>query len=811
MWAFLFTLGACHRNDPDTLYARASQELDEGKPYIAEETVDKLLQSSAAQNPIWHYKFIVLKAEAVVTDHPDEALRLLQPEPPSQLAATEIPALRKLTQGKAYFFKGNSEDADVCVKEARAVASAGSPRVLSSIAYMQGYMLREHDPVRAEQYFREAYNSAREYKEKLTETGALINLSLILMKQEQYDEAITELSLALELSRAAPTDPRGEEVALGNLGWSYYQLGDFDHATSLLKAANANATQTGRKDGQQRWSIDLGDVYLSKKEYAQAEKYFRMGQIIAASNKDWHWNAFALHDLALLELSRNDVSKAEEYNQQLMEVAKRAADPYVDSVCTVTTAELAMRHNQFSNAGKLLLSVVANIKDSSLLQRAQTDLARVYVAEKKPAKADEEYQAAIHTVESARAVVKQEERRMSILDAWPFYDEYIRFLVDEGKDRKALQIAEHSRSRTLVEGLKTHENNEPEETVPELSIPAVQSFLRRQGKVILAYWLADEESYLWVVTPSNVEIRRLRPKREIEQEVQVYSAKLLRHAGLDDSTNGEKLYELLVRPSDKFIPKGSQVIIIPHRSLYKLNFESLVVPGPRPHYWIDDVTAETAGSMVLLASSRQKQSAVSLNLLLIGAPVQASNDFEVLDHAADEMQKVAAHFDSEHEKVISKEEATPSAFTSNQPDKYAYIHFVTHGIASETSPLDSAIILSPQAEHVFKLYARDIVGLKLSADVVTISACYGAGKKASGEGLVGLAWAFLRAGAHQVVAGLWEVDDRATPDLMDNFYTGLKTQNAASALRAAKLKMVHSEGAYHLPYYWGSLQLYTGS
>ena len=93
------------------------------------------------------------------------------------------------------------------------------------------------------------------------------------------------------------------------------------------------------------------------------------------------------------------------------------------------------------------------------------------------------------------------------------------------------------------------------------------------------------------------------------------------------------------------------------------------------------------------------------------------------------------------------------------------------------------------------------------------SACYGAGTRTySGEGLVGLAWAFLRAGAHRVVAGLWEVDELASVDLMDDFYSGLQAgQTASSALRSAKLKMLKSDGSYSRPYYWASLQLYVGS
>lgn len=808
----MLLLTGCHHADA---YTQATQALEQNRHGSALAIVNDALQGPAGKDPVLGYKLQILKAYIIVAEDANEALHLCQSDPPESLGATEIPALRKLIQGKAFYYQNKPADAMKALQEARNVASEKSPQELPRIAFMQGYILKsQHDEKAAEPYYRDALKFARQNKDKPIERDALINLGKVLMDREQYDQAIVELSDALTLSRIGAPDGWAEATALGNLGWSYYELSDFDQAISFLKDAIPKAAQVGRNATEEMWHVDLGNVYLSEKNYSQAETYYRTGYKAAVSNKSWYWSALALENLVLVELSRNNIPGAEEYNRQSQEEIRRVQvpDPYVHGLYMANTAELAMCHHQFSLAEAPLLSAIADAKDHpSLLRRAQSDLASVYAAEKKLAKADKEYQEAIHTVESSRAAVKQEERRMSILDGWPFYDDYIRFLADERDDRKALQIAEHSRSRTLVEGLKIHESNEREETVPELSIPAVQKVLRRQGKIILAYWLADEQSYLWVVTPSSVEIRHLRPRQEIEQEIQAYSDKLLRHKGLDDSADGQKLYEFLVQPARKFIPKGSHVIIIPHRSLYKLNFESLVVRGPKPHYWIDDVTTETAGSMVLLASSRQNQSAVSPNLLLIGAPVQASNDFEVLTHAQDEVQKVAAHFAPDHEKIVSKEAATPSAYASSQPGQFTYIHFVTHGTASETNPLDSAIILSPQAEHVFKLYARDIVELKLSADVVTISACYGAGKKAYGEGLVGLAWAFLRAGAHQVVAGLWEVDDRATPDLMDNFYTGLKTQNAASALRAAKLKMVHSEFAYHLPYYWASLQLYTGS
>ena len=95
------------------------------------------------------------------------------------------------------------------------------------------------------------------------------------------------------------------------------------------------------------------------------------------------------------------------------------------------------------------------------------------------------------------------------------------------------------------------------------------------------------------------------------------------------------------------------------------------------------------------------------------------------------------------------------------------MHFTAHAEANTESPLDSAVILSQDGSG-YKLYARDILEQPLSADLVTISACRGAGeRKYAGEGLVGFAWAFLRAGAQRVIAGLWDVDDRSTAALMD--------------------------------------------
>ncbi len=221
-------------------------------------------------------------------------------------------------------------------------------------------------------------------------------------------------------------------------------------------------------------------------------------------------------------------------------------------------------------------------------------------------------------------------------------------------------------------------------------------------------------------------------------------------------------------------------------------------------------------------------------LLLIGNSISPNNKYPELPKAATQMESVAHHFPSTTEQIFAREQATPAAYLDGHPERFSYIHFVAHGTASRLSPLDSAIVLSKTAlahtdppqtapnttapsaiaaeTDTFKLYARDIIRHPLHADLVTISACYGAGERAySGEGLVGLSWAFLFAGAHNVVAALWEASDASTEQLMDKFYDELNHGASPDvALRNAKLSLLRNSN-FRNPFYWAPFQLYAGS
>src|SRR5262249_24362216 len=129
-------------------------------------------------------------------------------------------------------------------------------------------------------------------------------------------------------------------------------------------------------------------------------------------------------------------------------------------------------------------------------------------------------------------------------------------------------------------------------------------------------------------------------------------------------------------------------------NLANLNFETLIVPSEKPHYWIEDAVIVASSSLRILASAPLGNLATRKQLLLIGNSDAVSNDYPELPKAGNQMASVSRHFPRGEQRVFQREQATPEAYLENKPEQFSNIHFVAHGIGSRLSPLDSAIVLS---------------------------------------------------------------------------------------------------------------------
>ncbi len=808
-----FALDGCRsRHSPQDTYDELREKTRRGELDAALREADQAYREYSGKNAEWAWRFRVQKAHILVLrGSTNAAIELLTENLPASLASSDVAVRRHMVLGLAHDFSQQFDQAESDLNAAEQLARSSQPALLGDVMQSRGIL--EFDRGRykeAEAAFREALSIARQQNLPFLQANALGSLGLVAMRLESYDEAVDWYKAALQLSKTLGTRS-GEAKTLGNMAWSYRKLGDFENALALYKQAEEISARNGLVGDRLYWLTGISSVNYLQHDYRAAENILTQALDLALKQDDKTIPIEYLNDLAEIALETGQTVAAEKYYTEASGIERAGQDQSGVQESLLVRGRIAETKHDFAQAEECFQQLIRDPKsDTAQRWEAEARLARVYADQGKNDIAEKEFRHSLATIEGVRSSVQAEDLRLSFLSsAIAFYDDYIGFLISRHRAEDALQVAELSRARTLAEGLGAAPKT--------LSFP-LHDFQPRQTaqrtkSVLLFYWLGQKQSYLWVITSAKVRCLTLAGATEIDPLVKSYREAVLsgRDVLASGSPEAEKLYTLLIEPAKKLIPPGSRVILLPDGSLYGLNFETLLGPGPKPHFWIEDVTLTTASSLTLLGSGTHG-APKDWNLLLVGNAVSASNDFPVLRQAAAEMDRVGRYFGDSRREVLAGPQATAAAFLQRRPERFAYLHFVTHGSASRAHPLDSAVILSPDGDS-FKLYARDIVKHPLSAYLVTVSACNGSGTRAySGEGLVGLSWAFLRAGAHNVIAALWEVNDASTPQLMDKLYAELSQgRDPASALRAAKLSLLHSDSVFSKPFYWAPFQLYTGS
>jgi CHAT domain-containing protein len=684
--------------------------------------------------------------------------------------------------------------------------------------------LDQGDIERARSFFQRSLSFARVHQDRFLESTALLNLGVASLQQEHFDESI-DWSMAAHQSSAALGFQDIELVASGNLGLAYYRIGDAEKALNLFVDAEKRAEQLGDVVDQVAWLIYAGYVYTDDRDYSRAEQIYSQA-LSLAQGIDSKQDIFeALRALARVSLKAENFERAEKYANQAFVAANQSENRRDQIYPRLMQGQVLANRGDVRDAQNVFQEVAADKATTVFLKwEAERSLARLFADQNQTASADHEYRVALTTFEGARQSVQHEDAQLSFLtNAASIYDDYLRFLITHGRSNEALRWADYYRARTLTEGLGLLGNGQGKGASAGPPTLNAQEVLRKTKGAALFYWLGEKQSYLWVITPRKTSLFSLPAKSEIEGAAQRYRKALADPGDVLDSANedGQWLYRTLVAPAMPLLGKAAKAFIIPDGSLNNVNFETFIVSepvsgsatAPKLHFWIEDATVTSASSLRMLDAANVARRKHNRKLLLIGDSVAPSKEYPELPKAALQMDGVARHFAGTQREIFSRAKATPTAYLASHPEEFSHIHFVAHGTASRLSPLDSAIVLSTSGgEDDFKLHAREILHHKLTADLVTISACYSAGERAySGEGLVGLSWAFLGAGAHNVVAALWDATDAPTEQLMNKFYDELeKGMSPDAALRTAKLSLLHG-GNFRNPFYWAPFQLYAGS
>jgi CHAT domain-containing protein len=376
------------------------------------------------------------------------------------------------------------------------------------------------------------------------------------------------------------------------------------------------------------------------------------------------------------------------------------------------------------------------------------------------------------------------------------------------------------------------------EDVPNRRLPVQPAALANvendlhPDEVLLEYVLDDPISYCISVTRRGAHVQALPiGRKEVEKLAEQFVDEVrAKGAGVETS---KRLFRMLLEP----IPEAStaaRLIVAPDGTLNLLPFEALrdgqgeyllksrvisYVPSgtildvlrrarkteiaPSPFLGVGDVAYENQGG----AGRRIPAPDTVRGRVLRGMADLSGMRLQDLPQTREEVEEIGKIVGPEAVILLGKD-ATETAFKKEPLDEFRVLHLAVHGFADTQYPERSALVLGtdPKSGDDGLLQVREIIRLRLNAELTTLSACdTGVGKLQGQEGVSSLVEAFLVAGSKSVVASLWSADDTFASALMDRFYLRLgRGEDTGSALRGAKLDLLAKYGEQVSPFYWAA-------
>jgi CHAT domain-containing protein len=643
--------------------------------------------------------------------------------------------------------------------------------------------------------------------------------------ETNLDEPMNLLSTALELSRRAGL--QGSEARiLNNIGFVYLES-DLDRAEDFSRQAWEKGCLLKDKEVIASSLNNLANVYLRRNEVKKAMAAFERSLSVALEIGNWN------------EVWKNYSGRAQCYERlrnfhQALMAYQKALETF-DKIREKISFDLYKigfsrdKHDVYEGIIRTLVS----LKENNPRPAAYDELIFATFNRIKARNFFEGLGRIEDETKSNEIAFELDrlDREIGNLISHPGY------LESEDSSKKVLEL-EYRYLRILSEenSINNHDNqaifDEP------FSLKFVQEKLLEEGQVLLDYYICQNESYCFVVSRDEYRVIKLPAEKEIENSIRLY-VKLLAEpeTELEDLVSaGSRIRSFLIPGLENLKNKVNSLIIIPDGLLNYLPFETLTLEsseGAREKkYLIEQFKITYVPSIAALHKLKKMpgRSDYTKELLAFGGPYYSSKDknrlksrvyfvdkqlardgfqLPALPYSRQEVKKVARLFCRSNYDLFLKKKATEDNFKHLNLTDYRILHFACHGLISEHFPQRSALIFSLKSggNEDGLLTLREIYGLKLKAELVVLSACdtsRGAMEKA--EGIIGLPRAFLLSGSQAVVSSLWSVNDRATQELMKDFYRFLLAgERKDEALQKAKLKMIHSNKSH--PYYWAAFIL----
>ncbi|MBW4589131.1 CHAT domain-containing protein [Aetokthonos hydrillicola Thurmond2011] len=706
------------------------------------------------------------------------------------------------------------------------------------------------DYAKAIDYEQQYLAIARQIKDRQGEGAALGDLGLVYDSLGEYAKAIDYQQQALTIVRELK-DHKGEGAALGNLGRVYLSLGDYAKAIKYQQQALAIARQLKDLENEGAALGNLGNAYYLLGDYTKAIDYQQEALTIARQIKDHQSEGAALGNLGNAYYLLGDYIKAIDYQQQHLAISRQIQDRQGEGAALGNLGNAYYLLGDYTKAidyQQQHLAISRQIQDRQSEGIALNNLGYALYKKGNLVLAEKTLFEGITVLESVRGKL-DDRNKVSIFETQRnIYNSLQQVLIAQNKTDAALEVAERGRARAFVELLASRSNSQILSGSP--TIQQIKQIAKQQSSTLVQYSIIyddfkisgkqqykESELYIWVIKPTGEVTFRKTGLKPVWQKYQTNLAQLVTtsrdfiavsrdtkisyNPTVSKAQNQFKyLHKLLIQPIADLLPKkeGDRVIFIPQSSLFMMPFPAL--QDEEGKYLIEKHTMLTSPSIQVLGLTRNyQQKKRSQEPLVVGNPImpyvsakigEPPKQLPPLPGAEQEASAIASLLKTQ--PLIGKD-ATKAAILQRLPTA-RIAHFATHGILDDVQGLNSAIALAPSSSSGAQvmnlgndglLTSQEILNLKLSAELVVLSACDTGRGRITGDGVIGLSRSLISAGTPSVIVSLWAIDDGSTKFLMTEFYKNLQQKiDKATALRRA---MLATKLQYGRPSDWAAFTL----
>jgi CHAT domain-containing protein len=692
-------------------------------------------------------------------------------------------------------------------------------------------------------YFREALTR---YRDGAHDKAATIDLSRqvgrVQARLHNFNDARDQIQQGLTLALETKND-----LLIGlcheDFGRLWLEAQNYEAArTELLTAIDYYGKSSAKRPlaraqtylGQTQQM--LGNLPLAEAAYKNALRLFKENDLTDYTNE-----AALSFGLGKLALQQKDLKAAEEYLKRSIELTQQLRENAWSK--ELRSSFVASVYDRYQSYVELLMTQNAMKPDPARVARAfeasESGRARALID-------------SLHNLNELRqptdpALVLEEaalqKKEQELIDKQASLAS--QGGSDDEKARVNQELTEvHSRYETLQARINNNARFNYLLRPTPLGYEEIRAELTDAGTSLLSYSLGAQKSFAWLIDKDGLHSFELSNKQTIEDAsnrlLNLLTTPATEQAERDRLQSSiDEVSRLVLQPVADKLPTA-RLIVVADGALQYVPFQILKTStgnGEPLISRVEIVEAPSASALALV--KRQRSASPPTGKLLVGfGDAIFSNDYTPAGSTAATFTTVASNETAQtRSPSISKLSRLPRLFNARREllaisdlagsdssfyteynatrenllnldlSQYRILHVVTHGVLDAQQPDLSGLVLSlvDANKHPITGFVSlaDIYKLR-APQLVVLSACYTAlGKKQDGEGLIGVTRGFMYAGASGVVASLWQVDDRATAELMKYFYANMLQHGMgpAAALRDAQNK-IRSQPKWSSPYYW---------